>query len=110
MIDAERFRALALALEGTSEAPHFDRIAFRRARIFATLAPGGVSANLRFTPADQELYCTARPDAWAPVDNAWGRQGWTTAALGALDEADLRGALLAAWREAGGRAGRPKRA
>ena len=32
------FRRSALALEGTIEAPHFDRTAFKAARIYATLA------------------------------------------------------------------------
>jgi hypothetical protein len=50
-------RRLALALEWTVEAPHFDRTAFKVARIYATLGPDGTTANLRFTPDEQELKC-----------------------------------------------------
>jgi hypothetical protein len=93
-------RRIALSLEGTTEAPHFDRIAFRVARIYATLAPDGRTANLKFTPDEQELKCLVAADAFAPVPNAWGRQGWTTATLSKLTATELRGALEMAWRHA----------
>ena len=40
------------------------------------------------------------PEAFRPLDNAWGRQGWTVARLSALSEAELRAALEMAWRHA----------
>ena len=55
---------IALALEGTTEAPHFDRRAFKAQRIFATLAPDGLTANLRFPPEEQEFRCETQPDAY----------------------------------------------
>jgi hypothetical protein len=53
-------RRLALSLEGTSEAPHFDRAAFKAARIYVTLAPDGRTANFKFTPEEQEFKMHAR--------------------------------------------------
>jgi hypothetical protein len=100
MATAADFRRIALSLEGTTEAPHFDRAAFRVARIYATLAADGRSANLKLTPDEQEFKCMMQPDAFAPVPNAWGRQGWTTAALAKLGAADLRATLEMAWRHA----------
>ena len=47
-------RSIALSLEGVSEAPHFDRAAFRYAKIFVTLAADGLTANFKFTPDQQE--------------------------------------------------------
>jgi len=38
-------RRLAVSLEGTTEAPHFDRIAFKAKRIYVTLALDGKTAN-----------------------------------------------------------------
>jgi hypothetical protein len=38
MTSGEDLRRIALSLPGVSEAPHFDRLAFRAARIFTTLA------------------------------------------------------------------------
>jgi hypothetical protein len=100
MATAKDLRRMALALEGTSEAPHFDRAAFRVARIYVTLAGDGKTANFKFTPDEQEFKCMMAPDAFAPVPNAWGRQGWTTATLSALTKADLQSALETAWRHA----------
>jgi hypothetical protein len=100
MATAEEFRRLALSLEGTSEAPHGDRTAFRARRIFATLAPDGATANLKLAPDEQELKCLLRPDAFAPVPNRWGVQGWTTVRLAALGVPELEAAIERAWRHA----------
>lgn len=100
MSDADDFRRIAMSLEGTAETPHFDRAAFRVARIYATLAADGLIANFKFTPDEQELKCLLAPEVFVPVDNAWGAQGWTTAKLAALGEAELRDALETAWRHA----------
>jgi len=100
MTSAAEFRRIALSLEGTSEAPHFDRTAFKVERIYATLAADGRTANLKFSADEQELKCLIAPDAFAPVPNAWGRQGWTTATLAGLSRTELRNALETAWRHA----------
>jgi hypothetical protein len=100
MATAKDLRRLAMALEGTSEAPHFDRAAFKVARIYVTLAADGKTANFRFTPDEQEFKCMMAPEAFAPLPNAWGRQGWTMATLSALSTADLKSALETAWRHA----------
>jgi hypothetical protein len=44
MATAKDFRRVALSLDGTTEAPHFDRAAFKVRRIYAMPA-GGKSAN-----------------------------------------------------------------
>jgi hypothetical protein len=95
--DLHRF---ALALEGTVEAPHFDRTAFKVQRIYVTLSPDGRSANFKFTPDEQELKCLTAPDAFAPVPGKWGEQGWTTATLSKLSAGELKAALETAWRHA----------
>jgi hypothetical protein len=111
MSTAADLRRIALSLEGTREAPHFDRTAFKVARIYATLAPDGRSVNLKFAPDEQALKCTIAPDAFQAIPNAWGRQGWTTAILARLTVPELRDALEIAWRHArpGRRAGARKR-
>jgi hypothetical protein len=100
MATAKDLRRMAMAIEGTSETPHFDRAAFKVARIYVTLAADGKTANFKFTPDEQEFKCMMLPDAFAPVPNAWGKQGWTTATLSALSKADLQSALETAWRHA----------
>ncbi len=90
-------RRIALSLEGVTEAPHFDRAAFRYATIFVTLAADGKSANFKYTPDQQEFKCMLDPDAFAPVPGGWGRMGFTTAILDMLDEQGLRAALELAY-------------
>lgn len=97
MATAHDLRRIALSLEGSREAPHFDRAAFKVVRIYATLAADGRSANLKFTPEEQEFKCLLAPDAFTPVPNAWGQQGWTVVTLAALDVPELKAALELAW-------------
>jgi len=100
MATASDLRRLALALDGTSAAPHFDRTAFKVARTYVTLAADGKTANFKFTPDEQALKCTVAADAFAPVANAWGKQGWTMATLATLTVAELKAALEIAHRHA----------
>jgi hypothetical protein len=97
---AKDLRRLALALEGTIEAPHFDRTAFKAARIYVTLAADGRSANFMFTPDEQEFKCMMAPEAFAPVSNAWGKKGATTGTLSKLSIAELKSALEMAYAHA----------
>lgn len=110
MATAKDLRRMALALEGTAEAPHFDRAAFKVARIYVTLAADGRSANFKFTPDEQELKCMTAPDAFTAIPNAWGRQGWTTAVLSKLGTDELKSALETAWAHAQPKAPRPRSA
>jgi len=96
MATAKDLRRLALALEGTTEYPHFDRIAFKADRTYVTLAADGKSANFKFTPDQQALKCEVARDAFAAIPNGWGRQGWTVATLSALSIAELKAALATA--------------
>jgi hypothetical protein len=100
MATGKDLRRIALTLEGTTVAPHFDRAAFRVNRTYVTLAPDGKTANFKFTPDEQELKCTVAPEAFAAIPNAWGRQGWTTATLSRLSAAELKHALEMAWAHA----------
>jgi hypothetical protein len=108
MADAADFRRIALSFEGAGEYPHFDRSAFKARITFATLAPDELTANIKFAPDEQALKCAVAPDAFAALDNAWGRRGWTCATLAALSEAELKAALEMAWRHAAPKA-KPKR-
>lgn len=100
MATARDLKRIALSLDGTVAAPHFDRTAFKVRRIYTTLAVDGKTANLALTPDEQELKCLLAPEVYAPVPNAWGRQGWTTITLAAMSVAELRAALEMAWAHA----------
>jgi hypothetical protein len=90
VVTAARFRKLALALPEASEAPHFDRAAFRTPRrIFATLAKDGRTANLMLDRALQAAAVETRPHAFSALPNKWGDKGATEVNLAAVSEADL---------------------
>ena len=55
MANGTDVRKLAMALEGTSEHPHFDRAAFKVVRIYATLSGDGTSLTLYLTPEEQDF-------------------------------------------------------
>ena len=96
-VTPKRARELALSLEGASEAPHFDRVAFRTPRrIFATLARSGEDLNFMFDHGLQKRFCEAAPAAISPVPGGWGRMGATRCDLRRIDAATFRAALLAA--------------
>jgi hypothetical protein len=100
MASSTDLRRIALSLAGTTEAPHFDRIAFKAARIYVTLASDRRTANLKLSPEEQEFKCMLAPDAFSPVPNAWGKQGWTTVTLAKIKVAELKDVLETAWRHA----------
>ncbi len=100
MATGDDLRRIAMSLQGTKEAPHFDRTAFKVARTYATLAADGQTANLMFSLDEQEFRCERAPAAFAPVPGGWGRMGFTTTTLAALSETELEDALRTAWRMA----------
>ena len=104
MATAADLRRIALSLEGTTEAPHFERTSFRVKRIYATMPADGKTAYLMLTPDEQEFKCLTAPDAFAPIPNAWGRKGWTIIMLANVSIKELEAALKIAWAH-----GQPKR-
>jgi hypothetical protein len=97
MATAADVRRIAMGLEGTTSAPHFDRTAFKVRRIYATLAGDGVSVNLLLTPDEQQFKTMLAPVIFSALPNAWGRQGWTLATLAEIDVEELEAVMRMAW-------------
>ena len=98
MIDAETFRQLALSLPGTSEKPHFDKIAFLvKKKIFATLDIATQQATLKFNLIDQDVFSNFNRSVIWPVPNKWGKQGWTFINLAEVSADILEDALSTAF-------------
>jgi hypothetical protein len=96
-LSAARARKLLLGFDDVSEAPHFDRVAFRTPRrILATLAGDGRDVNFMLDPLEQETFCEMAPHALAPVPGGWGRMGATRCDLKQVDEATFVAAAEAA--------------
>lgn len=78
----EQVRDLALAFEGSEEAPHFEIVSYRvKGKIFLTLNAQAGHATIRLSPADQAMYAEYYPGIVYPVASAWGKHGWTHVAL-----------------------------
>ena len=96
-VDPARVRELALALPAASEAPQFDRMAFRTPRkMFATLKAEAGDLNLMFDPNMRDFFCEQAPLAFSPVPGGWGRMGATRCDLQVVDELTLNSALMTA--------------
>jgi hypothetical protein len=95
----DQFRKIALSLPETVEASHMNHPDFRVCgKIFATLdfpEPGW--GMVKLTPAQQQEWTSAAPEAFVPVKGGWGRQGGTNVVLKKVKASALREALFAAW-------------
>ena len=93
-------RQLALALAGTSEAPHHERTSFRvGGKIFATMPPDGASVNVLLGEED------ARAAASDPGVELlwWGKKlSGVRVDLAAADADTLAELLEEAWRQRAG--------
>jgi hypothetical protein len=96
---AEKFRRLALSLEGAEEGSHMGATDFRiGGRIFATLASQHLGyGNLMLTPEQQAEFIREAPAIFLPVHAGWGRMGATHIRLAEASDDVLLGALQTAW-------------
>ncbi len=96
---ANDFRKLALALPETEERAHMNHPDFRVAgKIFATLGyPDKSCGMVKLSPEDQHYFSQDHPDAFIPVQGAWGRRGATSVHLKAAKKGTLAKAMEAAW-------------
>jgi len=98
MVTVEEVKEWALALPAAGEQPHFDRTAFTvKKKIFATLSLESKTLNLKFTPAEQFIFCPPVSDVIYPVAGGWGRQGWTTINLQKATKKLVKQALAKAY-------------
>lgn len=98
---AKEFRRLALRLPEASEEAHMGHPDFRvGGKIFATLGPDEDWGMVKLTPEEQAALVEIEPTAFEPASGAWGRRGCTIVKLRQAKVPTVRGALLAAWRNA----------
>ena len=99
LVSIQTFTSLALAFEGASEQPHFEKSSFKvKQRIFATLDTKNKKAVVRLSETDQSVFCAFDTSIIFPVDGTWGKQGWTTIDLTKIPKAMLQDALSTAYR------------
>jgi hypothetical protein len=97
-VTPNQFRRIALGMSGAVEGSHMAHPDFRaNGKIFATLYPDNKSGMVKLTPEQQEAFMRENPAMFSPASGAWGRQGCTTVALAAADEATVGEAMTLAW-------------
>ncbi len=78
MVTINTFRKLALSFPEVTEEPHFEKTSFRvKKKIFATFDERNKRAIIKLSEIDQNVFSTAAKSIIYPVDNKWGKKGWT---------------------------------
>ena len=78
MVTIDTLRKLALSFPEATEDPHFEKISFRvKKKIFATYDDELKRACIKLSEIDQDAFSAADKTIIYPVDNKWGKQGWT---------------------------------
>ncbi len=99
MISIETFRQFALSFADAVEQPHFDATSFRiNGKIFASLEIEKRRACLKLSLDDQQQFCSIDESIY-PVDNYWGKSGWTYIDTDKIGEDLLVEALISAYKE-----------
>src|ERR1700730_9721111 len=99
MVSISRTRALALALPGTVEVPHFDLVSFRvRNKIYATLSLENKRAMLKLPREEQSSVIATDRRSYSAVPGYWGAHGSTYVQLSSADPKLFAKMLEIAWR------------
>jgi predicted DNA-binding protein (MmcQ/YjbR family) len=78
MVSFEILRKLALSFPEAVEEPHFEKASFRvNKKIFATYDKTKNRATVKLSEIDQDVFSSGVKGVIFPVDNKWGKQGWT---------------------------------
>lgn len=100
MVSIDTFRKLALSFPETKEEPHFEKTSFRvKKKIFATYDEVKNRACIKLSEIDQHVFSAADKTIIFPVDNKWGKQGWTLIEIGKVRKELFIDALTTAYCE-----------
>ncbi|MBS1756942.1 MAG: MmcQ/YjbR family DNA-binding protein [Bacteroidetes bacterium] len=100
MVSIDTFRKLALAFPEATEEPHFEKTSFRvKKKIFATYDEAKKRACIKLSEIDQDVFSSADKTIIFPVDNKWGKQGWTLIEMNKVNKDLFLDALTTAYCE-----------
>ena len=78
MVSLDTLRKLVLSFPETTEELHFEKTSFRvRKKIFATYDNKNNRTCIKLSEIDQDVFSASDKTMIFPVDNKWGKQGWT---------------------------------
>ena len=100
MISIDTFRKLALSFPEATEEVHFEKTSFRvKKKIFATYDDVKKRACIKLSEIDQDVFCSADKTIVFPVNNIWGKRGWTLIEMNKVDNELFIDALTTAYCE-----------
>jgi predicted DNA-binding protein (MmcQ/YjbR family) len=100
MVSIDTFRKLALSFPEATEEAHFEKTSFRvKKKIFATYDDLNKRACIKLSEIDQDIFSLADKTIIFPVDNKWGKQGWTFIEMEKVRKELFIAALTAAYCE-----------
>lgn len=79
--------------------PHFEKISFRiKKKIFTTYDERNNRITVKLSAMDQDNFSSLSSNVY-PIDNKWGKQGWTFVELNELNQELLSNILRTAYCE-----------
>jgi predicted DNA-binding protein (MmcQ/YjbR family) len=100
MVKFDYLQKLALSFPEATEEPHFEKTSFRvKKKIFATYDNKNNIACIKLSEIDQDVFASADKKVIYPVDNKWGKQGWTNIELNKVNKDLFTDALKTAYCE-----------
>ena len=100
MVSINTFRKIALSFPEATEEPHFEKTSFRvKKKIFATYDDKNKRACLKLSEIDQDVFSSGNKTMIYPVNNKWGKQGWTWVEMRQVNEKLFVDALTTAYCE-----------
>lgn len=100
MVTFDTLRKLALSFPESTEEPHFEKTSFRvKKKIFVTYDDLNKRACIKLSEIDQDVFASADRTTIYPVDNKWGKQGWTMIEMKKVNKDLFTDALTTAYCE-----------
>ena len=98
MVSVHTLRKLALSFPEVTEEPHFEKTSFRvKKKIFATYDEANNRACIKLSEIDQDVFSLVDQKVIYPVNNSWGKQGWTYIEMNKVGEELFVDALTRAY-------------
>ena len=98
MANFSTLQQLCLSLPESNEEPHFEKTSFRvKGKIFATFDVKKNCATVKLSAVEQDVFCSANEGLVYPVDNAWGKQGWTLVEISKIKKELLEAIVKSAY-------------
>lgn len=98
MVTVDTLRKLALSFPEATEEPHFEKTSFRvKKKIFATYDANKNRTCIKLSEIDQDVFVSFDKSIIFPVDNKWGKQGWTLIEMEKVPNELFKDALTTAY-------------